>query len=218
MFKNKKGKNPEVTPGKDEILSEITIQKPKKKVNWLKVSVIVNGLIILGVGIALGAMAILHQSDTNPQFCGTCHNMDSYVESYTSSKNMDNVHARAGVQCKQCHSAYGIPEEIESGIKFITGNYDKDMPQRKFDDDMCNQCHISMDYMADQTDYLRRNPHRNHWTDLKCRHCHISHGEQIDYCSQCHENGGQRLTGAEIFPRVDNPYDNYPDSEPASEQ
>ena len=50
------------------------------------------------------------------------------------------------------------------GIKFITGNYDKDMPQRKFDDDMCNQCHISMDYMADQTDYLRRNPHRNHWT------------------------------------------------------
>ena len=61
MFKNKKGKNPEVTSVKEENLSEAPMQKPKKKVNWLKVSVIVDGLIILGVGIALGAMAILHQ-------------------------------------------------------------------------------------------------------------------------------------------------------------
>lgn len=185
--------------------------KNKKPRNWLKISVIANIVIVVGIGIALSAMAILHQSDTNPNFCGTCHIMDPYVDSYLTSDNLDNVHAKGNVQCKECHSAYDIPAEIESGIKFITGNYDKSMPQRKFDDDMCIQCHISNDYIADQTDYLKRNPHRSHWPDLKCRHCHISHGEQIDYCSQCHDNGGQRMTGDPIIPRADNPYDDYPD-------
>jgi nitrate/TMAO reductase-like tetraheme cytochrome c subunit len=212
MFKSKKAKSPESQSKTGESLETDSTPKTKKKTNWLKISVIVNGVIILGVAVALGAMAILHQSDTNPQFCGTCHIMDEYVESYTSGTNMDSVHAKAGVQCKECHSAYGIPEEIESGFKFVTGNYDPTVPQRKFDDDMCTQCHISLDFVADQTDYLRRNPHRSHTSDLKCRTCHISHGEQIDYCSQCHDNGGQRMIGDEIVPRVDNPYDDYPDS------
>lgn len=196
---------------KEKVVTEEGQVKVKKPRNWLKISVIANIIIIAGIGVALGAMEIIHQSDTNPNFCGTCHIMDRYVESYLGSNDMDHVHELAGVQCKECHSAYGIPEEIESGIKFVTGNYDKSMPQRKFDDDMCIQCHISMDYMAQQTDFLRRNPHMSHWPDLKCRHCHISHGEQIDYCSQCHENGGQRMTGGEIIPRANNPYDNYPD-------
>jgi nitrate/TMAO reductase-like tetraheme cytochrome c subunit len=183
-----------------------------KKFNWFKFSVIANIVLVAGVGIALASMAIIHQSDTNPEFCSTCHIMEPYVESYLTSHTMDNVHARAGVQCKECHSDYDIPAEIESGIKFITGNYDKSMPQRKFDDEVCTQCHISMEYMAQQTDYLRRNPHASHWPDLKCRSCHLSHDEQVDYCSECHDNGGQRLTGDEIIPRVDNPYDNYPDT------
>ena len=196
----------------NEIREEKTERKETKKPrNWLKISLMFNIGLIVVAGIFLGALEVLHQSDTNPQFCGICHNMDRYVKSYTTSNNMDNVHALAGVQCKQCHSAYGIPEEIASGIKFITGNYDKEMPQRKFDDDMCNQCHISNDYLANQTDFLKRNPHLNHWPDLKCRHCHISHGEQIDYCSKCHDNGGQRMTGGEIIPRANNPFDNYPD-------
>ena len=188
----------------------------KKKFNWIKFSLIANIILVAGIGVALASMAILHQSDTNPQFCATCHNMEPYVESYLTGNTMDSVHAKAGVQCKECHSDYDVPAEIKSGINFITGNYDKSMPQRKFGDEVCNQCHISMEYMAAQTDYLRRNPHASHWPDLKCRSCHISHDEQVDYCSQCHDNGGQRLTGAEIFPRVDNPYDKYPDTAPGS--
>ena len=188
-------------------------QQPKKekKFNWFKFSIIANIVLVAGVGVALASMAILHQSDVNPNFCSTCHIMEPYVDSYLTSNHLDNVHAQANVQCKQCHSDYDIPAEIESGIKFITGNYDKDMPQRRFDDHVCTQCHISMEFLAKTTDYLRRNPHASHWPDLKCRSCHISHGEQIDYCSECHENGGQRMIEDEYFPRVDNPYDNYPD-------
>jgi hypothetical protein len=183
----------------------------KKKPNWVKISIIANIALVAGILVALGSMVILHQSDTNPEFCKTCHVMDRYVESYLTSNTLDHVHAQAGVQCKECHSDYDIPAEIESGIKFITGNYDKDFPRRKFEDTVCTQCHISLDYVADQTDYLVRNPHRSHNPDLACRTCHVSHGEQNDYCSTCHENGGQRLVGDEIIPRADNPYDGYED-------
>ena len=103
-----------------------------KKFTWFKFSVIANIILVAGVGIALASMAIIHQSDTNPEFCSTCHIMEPYVESYLPSHPMDNVHAQAGVQCKECHSDYDIPAEIESGIKFITGNYDKSVQQRNF--------------------------------------------------------------------------------------
>lgn len=207
MFKKKtKTESPEQENQEDQL------PKKGKKFNWFKFSIIANILLVAGVGVALASMAIIHQSDVNPNFCSTCHNMVPYVDSYLTSNHLDNVHAQANVQCKQCHSDYDIPAEIDSGIKFITGNYDKDMPQRKFDDQVCTQCHISMEFMAKATDYLRKNPHASHWPDLKCRSCHISHGEQVDYCSECHDNGGQRMIEDEYFPRVDNPYDIYPDS------
>lgn len=192
----------------ERLVSEV---KPKKK-NWVKISITANIILLAVIVLGLSGMAIIHESDTNPEFCGTCHIMDPYVESYLTSHTLDSVHADAGVQCKECHSDYDIPAEIKSGINFITGNYDKDFPRRKFEDTVCTQCHISMDYVADQTDYLMRNPHRSHNPGLPCRTCHISHGEQVDYCSTCHDNGGQRMVGDEIFPRVDNPYDSYPDT------
>lgn len=203
---------------KNETVEQENQIKEKKKFNWAKFAIIANIVLVVGIGIGLASMAIIHQSDTNPNFCGTCHNMDSYVDSYLTGHTMDSVHAKAGVQCKECHSDYDIPAEIESGIKFITGNYDKDMPQRKFDDEVCTQCHISMEYIALQTDSLRRNPHASHWPDLKCRSCHISHGEQIDYCSECHDNDGQRMTGSEFFPRADNPYGEHLYTKPGMSQ
>ena len=177
----------------------------KKQLNWLKISVIANIIVVVGIAAALSGMADIHQSDTNPSFCGTCHLMKSRVDSYMTSTNLDNVHARAGVECKECHD-YTIPDEIKSGIQYVTGNYNPDLPRRKFKDDMCLQCHISMEYMANQTDYLVRNPHQNHWLAMRCTLCHVSHGEQVDYCSDCHDNGGQRLTGGPILPRAENPW------------
>jgi cytochrome c nitrite reductase small subunit len=177
----------------------------KKKPNWLKISLITNIVLVAVAVIGLSGMAVIHQSDTNPEFCATCHLMQSRVDSYLTSTNLDHVHAQAGVQCKECHD-YSIPDEIESGIKYITGNYNPDLPRRKFGDEMCLQCHISMDYMATQTDYLVRNPHLNHWPDMRCTICHVSHGEQVDYCSDCHDNGGQRMTGGAIIPRAENPW------------
>lgn len=186
----------------------------KKPVNWLKISVIANCTLVALIVFALGGKAVIHQSDTNPQFCATCHLMEPYVDSYLNSDNLDNVHAQAGVECKECHD-YPISAEIESGIKYITGNYDPVLSRRKFGDEMCVQCHISMEYMAIQTDFLTRNPHLSHWPDMRCTICHVSHGEQEDYCSGCHDNGGQRMTGGPIIPRAENPWATGAPEDPA---
>jgi hypothetical protein len=175
-----------------------------RKTNWLKISLFANIALVAVAAVALAGMAVIRQSDTNPSFCGTCHLMQSNVTSYLTSTNLDNVHQQAGVQCKGCHD-YPLSAEIKSGIDFVTGNYTVDkagaLKPVKFDDAMCTQCHISLDHVAQLTDYLPRNPHNSHNGALPCNTCHVSHGQQIDYCAQCHDNGGQRLVGQPIEAR-----------------
>jgi hypothetical protein len=185
---------------------------PKGKPNWLKISVIANiAVLVIGVGLAAGGF-MLYQSNTNPQMCATCHLMQSHVTSYLTGKNLDSVHAKAGVQCKDCHD-YPVQAEITSGIAYITGNYEvvqtdpvtgkaePALARRKFKETMCTKCHISLEHVATLTDFLPRNPHDSHNGALPCNTCHVSHGQQIDYCAQCHDNGGQRMIGAPIQPR-----------------
>jgi hypothetical protein len=164
--------------------------KPRKKINWLKASIVANVAIIAVVAIGLGSMAVLRQSDTNPSFCGLCHVIQANVTSYLTSSNLDHVHSTAGVQCKGCHD-YPVQAEIQSGIAFITKNYKTDgsgqLASRKF--------------VAQQTDFLARNPHDSHNGQLPCSSCHVAHGTQIDYCAQCHDNGGQRMIGQPITDR-----------------
>jgi hypothetical protein len=193
MFKRKQ---------KPQVDETETPRPVKKKPSWLMISLFANIGVVVLIAAYFGGMAVIHESDTNPQFCATCHNMERYVDSYLTGTTLDAVHGEANVQCKDCHD-YPLKAEIESGIKYVTGNYDKSMPRRKFGAEMCTQCHISMAYQANKTDHLVRNPHASHYPDMRCTNCHISHGEQVDYCSQCHDNGGQRMTGQAIVPRVE---------------
>jgi cytochrome c nitrite reductase small subunit len=187
----------------EESVKEVVTTKPAKKANWLKISIIANIAIVVIVAAAALGMAVLHQSDTNPSFCGTCHIMQKNVNSYLTGTNLDHVHDLANVECKECHE-YPIPAEIASGIKFVTGNYevgaDGQLAKRKYGNEMCLQCHISYDFVAERTAGLDKNPHKSHLGELPCSTCHISHGEQIDYCSQCHDNGDQEMIKAPDAP------------------
>jgi hypothetical protein len=172
--------------------------------NWLKISLGANIAIVVLAVLGLGGVAVIHQSDTNPNFCGLCHIMQPNVTSYLSSNHLDAVHQQAGVQCKDCHD-YPVTAEVASGVKFILGNYavtpQGELLKRKYDDQMCLKCHVSNDHQAIATDYLPRNPHNSHWGVLPCNSCHFSHVAQFDYCSQCHENGGQRMIENPAAPR-----------------
>lgn len=194
MFKSKPSKPKEQT-------KEV---KPRKPVNWLRVLTISNIVIVALVAVGLGGMAVLHQSDTNPNFCASCHIMQPNVNSYLTGTNLDHAHQQAGVQCKECHD-YDVLAEVTSGINFVVGNYevgaDGKLSKRAYGNEMCLQCHISQDHVAQKTDFLERNPHDNHYGKMDCKTCHVSHGEQIDYCSQCHDNGGQRMVGQPVQDR-----------------
>lgn len=189
------------TPTETNTISPV---EPKKR-NWLKISVIANIVILVIVATVSASAAVVHQSDVNPNFCGTCHVMQSHVTSYLTSDNLDNAHAQAGVLCKDCHD-YPIPEEIKGGVAFVTGNYEVDangdLPQRDFGDKICTKCHISLENVAAKTDFLYYNPHGTRMGTFTCNTCHLSHAPQIDYCSGCHTNGGQRLLG-DTTPRVE---------------
>jgi hypothetical protein len=189
---------------KSQVETENPTQAGAKPSRWIKVSIYANIAVLAILVVAAAGGYLYYQSNTNPKMCDTCHLMDSHVQSYLTSTNLDHVHDQAGVQCKDCHD-YPVSAEISSGIKFITGNYTTDsagnLPRRKFDDAMCLKCHISYQHVAQLTDFLTRNPHDSHNGEMPCNTCHISHGQQIDFCSQCHDNGGQRMIGAPIEPR-----------------
>ena len=178
----------------------------KKGANWLKISIIANIVLIIAAVGGLIALELLHQSDTNPKFCATCHIMAKNVDSYLTGTNLDHVHELAGVQCKQCHN-YPVSAEIASGIKFITGNYevgaDGQLAKRKYDDSMCLKCHISYDFVSARTEDLDKNPHNSHLGQLPCSTCHVSHGEQVDYCAQCHDHGDQEMIKAPDAPKTE---------------
>jgi len=173
------------------------IKKSRRKGPWTIIGIVVL-VILVGAGISGGY--VLHLSNTSPEFCATCHIMQPNVTSYLTSNNLDNIHKQANVGCKQCHD-YPVSAEISSGIKFFTGNYSVDASGKllpvKFNNDMCLKCHISYDFVAKQTDFLEKNPHDSHNGQLPCNTCHVSHGKQIDFCAQCHDNGGQKMIGAD---------------------
>ena len=177
---------------------------PTQKKKLTKILIITNILAVVIIVVGFGTMGIVHVSNTNPSFCGSCHVMEKNVNSYLTGHTLDNVHYQAGVECKDCHE-YPIPEEIAAGFTYLTGSYqvntDGELLKRTFSDEMCLECHINIEYLAAQTDFLPKNPHDNHKSPLACSECHLSHGEQIDFCSECHDNKGQRMTGEEIEDR-----------------
>lgn len=176
------------------------VKKTKKQI-WTIVGIVALALVIAGVGTG---GYLVHLSNTSPEFCATCHLMDRNVTSYLTSNDLDNVHAQANVACKDCHD-YPVPAEIASGVNYLIGNYtvgaDGELMPVTYDNEMCLQCHINYQHVADSTDFLERNPHNSHNGELECKTCHVSHGDQIDYCSTCHDNGGQRMVGDEIVDR-----------------
>jgi nitrate/TMAO reductase-like tetraheme cytochrome c subunit len=165
---------------------------PPKKINGLKISIISNILLVLVIAIGAASWYTIHLSDTNPQFCATCHLMKEYVDSYTSSTHLDHLHAQATIQCKQCHD-YPLASEISSGIKYITGNYTVPLAYTKIGNkEFCLKCHGSYDKLAEYTANYDpdsgRNPHQSHNGELDCYNCHKSHGQSQLYCTQCHSD------------------------------
>ena len=188
------------------------------RISW---SFVILLLLLIGSLATTAFFVVDDYTHENAEFCGNCHNMEYHVNSYLDSDHLDHAHAEAGVKCQDCHTDYTTTEKLVSVRQYVSGDYPRIPYKRKVQDEMCLNCHVSLEHQAERTDFLGKNPHQSHWPDLRCGSCHLSHEEQVDYCSRCHENGGQRMIGEPFEPRSYNPWADpdaiFPDVDPIEE-
>jgi cytochrome c nitrite reductase small subunit len=157
------------------------------------------------MGVAAVVLAVpgfmLWDYHKQPQFCGTCHIMDSYVEAYHESDFLVRAHAEEDVGCLDCHIPT-IQEQVNELIVFVSGDFEDPLQMRRFPDEFCLQCHEhgSYEQIIERTaDYMidgeLRNPHDPHpdvdaslVDDFACSECHRVHraSPSINHCYSCH--------------------------------
>jgi hypothetical protein len=166
-------------------LVNLNLNVLKKKRAWLPLTVFIMLVVFTSGGI------FLWNYHDEPQFCATCHVMKPYLKSWESSDLLANVHAKAGLECLDCHK-FDMQQSLGETIKYITGNYETPLRERSLPMEKCLQCHEHNSYtdLASRTEWLvekiQRNPHKSHYGELECSNCHNMHRPSEDYCSQCH--------------------------------
>lgn len=193
--------------------AEQSAAEPAKKKKKLP---IVLGIIVVVVAIAGVGFWNWH---AQPSFCNAiCHNMDSVVETYGAAPNaaatdkwgnevensnamMAVVHAQNDVNCLGCHVP-SINQQVSEGVMFVTGNYDKVIPERSTTqlvenrgedadgDAFCinDSCHVGItrEVLTEATESMDFNPHRWQHGNVDCSECHKAHRASVFYCTQCH--------------------------------
>lgn len=144
-------------------------------------------LMLVGSAILLAGTAgvILLKASDNPAFCGTCHIMRPYFESWSDSQLLAAKHSAADVECHDCHEAT-IATQMEEGFKYVTGSYEVPLEKRVFTKEFCLECHDDFDSIKAATDFEEGNPHDSHNGEQECNLCHSMHQPSQAMCSQCH--------------------------------
>lgn len=99
--------------------------------------------------------------------CLVCHKREGAAYKIGEKKNMLDVHAQAGMQCMDCHTA---SEVHGNGTKY------KSMRDDGAVETKCTKCH-----KIDEDETSR--PHKVHKGKLDCAACHV---ENSTFCLNCH--------------------------------
>lgn len=154
--------------------------------------------LLVGVGLimAYGAM----EMSGKPAFCGSCHVMAPYYESWVTSSH-------ANIKCVDCHIAPGLTAEFEKKYeamamvaRYFTGTYGT-RPWAEIDDAACLECHQRRLLVGREVFGDILFDHGPHLTELRrgkrlrCTSCHsqIVQGSHIAVtqttCTLCHFKG-----------------------------
>ena len=101
--------------------------------------------------------------------------------SWAGSSFTDNLHAKAGMGCAQCHGKT-LPKADDT-----------------VDNNRCLACHGPMDQLAKKSepkDFKDRNPHKSHLGDIACTVCHKAHAESKVFCLDCHKKFDMKIKGS----------------------
>jgi len=160
--------------------------------------------LVLGFGIVF--VVVSAQLSSTPAFCGTCHIMKPYYQSWKHSK-----HSR--IACVECHIAPGITSEIRKKyealsmvVKYFTATYGTN-PWAEVEDAACLRCHERRLLEGKEVFHNVQFDHRPHLTEtrrglkLRCTSCHaqIVQGSHISVtsstCALCHFRGQEANAG-----------------------
>ncbi len=162
------------------------------------------GAMVTGLGAVL-TFGVMEVTST-PGFCGTCHVMNPYYESWKGSSHNE-------IACVECHISPGIQEKLKKKFEaasmvasYVTGTYGTN-PWAEVDDEACLVCHQRRllagqekfgDLLFDHKPHLRQ---LRRGKRLKCTSCHsqIVQGSHIavttSTCILCHFKGQQPNQG-----------------------
>jgi hypothetical protein len=107
--------------------------------------------------------------------------MKQIFVTWAGSNYTDNLHAKAGMACLQCHGKT-LPK-----------------PDTTVENSQCLTCHGPMEKLAQKSepkDFKDRNPHKSHLGDIACTVCHKAHAESKTYCLDCHKKFNMKIPGA----------------------
>lgn len=127
-----------------------------------------------------------------PSFCATvCHRpMASYYESWKGGNLLAATHAKAKLECLDCHEAT-LSQQMKEGIAFVTGNYTLPLPESRIGTkEFCLKCHGTYEELAEATEGYDAggvNPHDSHYEDPDCYQCHRMHTQSTLFCTKCHQ-------------------------------
>ena len=100
--------------------------------------------------------------------------------SWASSNYTDNLHARAGIMCSQCHG-----KDIAKADDTV-------------DNSRCLTCHGPMDTLimkSETNEFNNRTPPKSHLGTVACTLCHHAHGKSKVYCLSCHRSFKMKIQG-----------------------
>lgn len=167
------------------------------KVGRFTIAGYVVGLVVgIGLIVAYGAMEV----SSTPAFCGSCHVMEPYFDSWETSSH-------ANIACVDCHIPPGITAEFRKKYeamamvaRYFTGTYSTN-PWAEVDDSACLECHerrllvgseLFGDVLFDHGPHLAE---LRRGKRLRCTSCHsqIVQGSHITVtnttCTLCHFKG-----------------------------
>ncbi|NOY57593.1 MAG: hypothetical protein GXO75_01490 [Calditrichaeota bacterium] len=168
-----------------------------KRITGAKKKVVIASGIILGILVLLVATA---EFTSRPKFCTTCHYMQPFYDSWSSSSHKD-------VPCVKCHFPPGLQSAIESKtigivhiVNYVSQFYKKSRPMAEVSDASClrSGCHDKRLIAGKVTFKGVHFDHTSHLTKLRrgkklrCTSCHsqIVQGKHIDVtettCFLCH--------------------------------
>lgn len=159
-------------------------------------------VVILGIILFAVSTTAFIQVSSTPWFCGSCHIMKPYYQSWEKSNHRD-------VACIQCHIAPGIKAEAMTKVqaanmvvKYFTGTATT-RPWAKLEDAAClrSGCHSTrliegeVDYKGVRFDHTKHLGQVRRGIELHCTSCHsqIVQGSHIavteNTCALCHFKG-----------------------------